>query len=139
MMDVHAAIAWSRERLKPGGFLVMNDYVGPSRFQYDENTLTMCNTILADFNMPPACRPDAKVVEKSDPTEAADSGRIKDALFRYFPDALWIPTGGILYFIGFCFKEVDWTPDALMKMIELDARLNAAGNYVYAFAVAKRT
>ena len=138
MMDAHAALAWSRRRLKRGGTLVVNDFVGPSRFQWKEELLAMCNEIVSYFNVPPTCRTDAKELEKIDPTEAADSGRIQEALLRYFPDALWIPLGGALYFVGFTGKPVKFTPDSLVHMIGLDARLNAAGIYVYAFALAKK-
>ena len=139
MRNVFAALAWSRDRLKRGGTLVVNDFVGPSRFQWDEELLAVCNEMVRCFNVPPTCRTDAKELARIDPTEAADSGRIHEALLRYFPDALWIPLGGALYFVGFTGKPVRFTPDSLVQMIGLDARLNAAGMYVYAFAVAKKT
>ncbi|MCL1916112.1 MAG: class I SAM-dependent methyltransferase [Desulfovibrionaceae bacterium] len=138
MMDAHAALSWSKRRLKRGGALVVNDFVGPSRFQWDEELLSMCNEMVSYFGVPPTCKTDAQELERIDPTEAADSGRIKDALLRYFPDALWIPLGGALYFVGFTGKPVKFTPDSLVTMIGLDARLNAAGMYVYAFAVGKK-
>ena len=138
MMDVYVALAWSRGRLKRGGTLILNDFVGPTRFQWDEKWLTASNNALKLFNAPPICKPDPKTVEKDDPSEAADSGRIKEAFLRYFPDVLWIPMGGALYFAGFTGKSVTFTPNSIVKMIGLDARLNAAGIYAYAFAVAKK-
>src|SRR4051812_29523636 len=36
MLDTREAIAWSARCLAPGGVLYLDDYVGPSRFQYPD-------------------------------------------------------------------------------------------------------
>lgn len=37
MFDVRQAFLWSREKLRPGGWLVMDDYVDATRFQWPDS------------------------------------------------------------------------------------------------------
>ena len=39
MPDVSDALRWSSDRLKPRGLLAMDDFVGPSRFQWSDTNL----------------------------------------------------------------------------------------------------
>lgn len=45
MMDVEKALEWSYRVLRPGGILVMDDYVGPSRFQWSDRMLQIGTTV----------------------------------------------------------------------------------------------
>ena len=45
MFDVPAALAWSRDVLKPGGLLLIDDFVGPSRMRFDDETLAFANAV----------------------------------------------------------------------------------------------
>ena len=136
MFDVHAAMAWSKARLNPGGCLVVNDYVGPNRFQWPDPLLMLCNTVIAPVGVPLTRRVDRRLMEKLDPSEAADSERTQEALFRFFPNATWIPLGGVVYHMGLTGKAIEMTPPLIERFMDADMRLNAEGHYVYAFAVA---
>ena len=51
MKDTPAAIAWSRDRLRWGGLMAFDDYVGPDRFQFSDELLRLVNeamTVLPD-------------------------------------------------------------------------------------------
>ena len=45
MLDTREAIAWSARCLAPGGVLYLDDYVGPSRFQYPKAQLTVFSEV----------------------------------------------------------------------------------------------
>ena len=47
MLDTREAIAWSSRCLAPGGVLYLDDYVGPSRFQYTNRQVRAFNHVLA--------------------------------------------------------------------------------------------
>ena len=136
MLDVYGAIAWSKARLKPGGRLVVNDYVGPSRFQWPEEMLARINGIIEPMGVVPTQRVDEQLMKKADPSEAADSARTKEALFKYFPNALWTPLGGAIYHVALIGKPVTVHPEILSRLLRIDAQLNASGMYVYAWATA---
>lgn len=138
MPDVHTALTWSRARLKPGGVLAMNDFVGASRFQWSDRLMKACNEILLAFDLPPVERPDLDWMMRTDPSEAADSGRIHEALLRFFPDALWTPLGGAIYHVALNGQPYALPDNLLMWMLQLDAKLSDAGEYVYAFATARK-
>jgi SAM-dependent methyltransferase len=46
MPDIDQALAWSVERLNPGGWLMINDYFGPNRLQWRRDEVERCNRIL---------------------------------------------------------------------------------------------
>lgn len=114
MLDVDAAVAWSMERLRPGGLFAMDDFVGPSRFQWTDLDLTLA----ADFrrSLPQRLmsipghpgrfynaelpRPTIEAMIAMDPTESADSGRILDVVRARVPGVQIIPTGGVIYQLG---------------------------------------
>ena len=82
--------------LKPGGLLVANEFVGPSRFQWTDVQLTVVNTALADI--PPSyrtvygssylkdrvIRPSKLRMWMSDPSEAVESSKILPMLSSQF-------------------------------------------------------
>ena len=136
MPDVHTALVWSRNRLEKNGVLYMNDFVGASRFQWGEELLTACNNVLDVFGISPVYPPSYEYMVKSDPSEAADSQRIKEELFRIFPNATWTPTGGAIYHVGLTGRDIEIPDNVLKKLLHFDAVLNSAGTYVYAMATA---
>lgn len=131
MMDVEQAVAWSHRICKPEGMFYMDDFVGPSRFQWTDRMLEIASAARRLLpkrylrrSAPQACglaglrssltsllfgdtrrgyhpvdihRPDAASIIAEDPSEAADSGRILEAIRRHFPDAEIINTGGVIY------------------------------------------
>lgn len=138
MPNVHTALNWSRARLKPDGVLAMNDFVGASRFQWSDRLMKACNEILLAFDLPPVERPGLDLMLRTDPSEAADSGRIHEALLRFFPDALWTPLGGVIYHVALNGQPCALPDNLLTRMLQLDAKLSDAGEYVYAFATARK-
>lgn len=103
MLDVHEAVAWSKDRLEPVGVFAMDDFVGASRFQWPERELEIARHVRSLLRsafvngFPPIERPTVEAMVAADPTEAADSNRILEALATHFPDAEIIPTGGVVY------------------------------------------
>ena len=125
MSDVEQAVKWSYDVCKPGGMFFMNEYVGPSRFQWTRNMLAVSNRIrealparyLYDANnslkmgLDQALRennpkaffnrgvfaPSIDMMLQADPSEAADSARILPSIQKYFPKAQITITGGAVY------------------------------------------
>lgn len=105
MPDVHAALEWSRNVLRPGGMLSVWEYVGPTRWQFSDEHLRLMNAFRAA--LPKDIRPKNPVQRRSvsemiarDPSEAADSAEILPALEVQFPGAEVIMLGGGLYSHG---------------------------------------
>jgi glycosyltransferase involved in cell wall biosynthesis/SAM-dependent methyltransferase len=155
MFDVDRALAWSRERLRPGGHLVMDDFVGATRFQWPDEQLAIAGQVrrrlperlLRDPEHPERLcpvdltRPSLASMLAQDPSEAADSDNILPALGRVFPDAQILLTGGVVY--NLALKDIianfDPVQDAplLQELLDFDAQLAARGqtHYACAFAV----
>lgn len=112
MFDVPGALAWSRDVLKPGGLLLLDDFVGPSRMRFDDQTMAYANAIrgmlperlLAQARNGSADRALSRNwFEKriaKDPSETVDSGRTLGALRDLFEAPVIRPTGGVVYFIA---------------------------------------
>ena len=45
MFDVPMALAWSRDVLRSGGLLLIDEFVGPSRMRFDDETLDYANAV----------------------------------------------------------------------------------------------
>ena len=85
-----------RRFLKPGGLLVINEYVRPNRFQWTSSQLVIGNELPAtipsgyrllqgsSFYKSHIYRPGILRMILTDPSEAAQSERIVPALHRYF-------------------------------------------------------
>lgn len=100
MMDTPMAIEWSSDMLVEGGLFVMDDYVGPNRFQWPRIVMETCNRARAKFPQSIFKRTaefnrkrhqvlrvvDQNLVSGVDPSEAADSARILEALSFTFPN-----------------------------------------------------
>jgi SAM-dependent methyltransferase len=123
MMNVDAAVAWSRRLLRDGGMFYMDDFVGPARFQWSDKALALCSSVRAalpekylanpkraDGREPTELRRPSRVaLIKDDPSEAADSDRIFQAVHRHFPDAWIRRTGGVVYHcaLAHCIQNFD--------------------------------
>lgn len=156
MYDVREALVWSRERLRPGGWLVMDDFVGATRFQWPDAHLKIANRVrqslperlMRDPANPQQCcptcvtRPGLNRMLASDPSEAADSGNILPALTQVFPDAQITLTGGVIYNLALenIIANFDDIEDAalLQELLTHDAELAAQGQTQYACAFASR-
>ena len=136
MINTRDALAWSRARLKPGGRLVVNDYVGPDRFQWPDDMLARVNEVIAPFGVEPTERENPRLIAGADPSEAADSAATHAALFAEFPNAAWTPMGGAIYHVGLTGKIMPLPGLIVARLLRIDAKLNEAGMYVYAWASA---
>lgn len=111
MMDTPAAVAWSHRILRKGGMFYMDDFIGPTRFQWSDKALELCTAVraslpekyLTNLRRPDGRepvrvrRPDPVAFARQDPSEAADSDRIMPALRKFFPGAWTMRTGGVVY------------------------------------------
>jgi SAM-dependent methyltransferase len=111
MLDTPKAIDWSYRALKKGGYLIMNDYVGASRFQFTDLELeinTRVRSLLPErlliapnqpgFSLPRVMeRVSSDFIKNYDPTEAADSHNIIPSLRAIFNSIEIIYTGGCIY------------------------------------------
>jgi SAM-dependent methyltransferase len=154
MPDVEAALAWSRAVLRPGGALLMDDYVGADRFQWSNRMLAANRAFWASLPahyrrdpesgapLRPPARTDLAALIASDPSEAADSARILPALRRIFPGAEILATGGGVY--HWALNDVmHWIiaagdAETLQRALALDDWLAARGETQYAVALATK-
>lgn len=156
MFDVHEALKWSRELLRPGGWLVVDDYVGATRFQWPDSQLQIASRIRkalpqrllrAPGQSGKNCstnivRPSLTSMLNSDPSEAADSDNIIPALQQVFPDVDIVPTGGVIYNLALqdIIANFDDVYDAalLQDLLNYDAALASQGQTQYACAFASK-
>ncbi len=113
MASANQALELSYRLLKKGGVLLIEDYVGPSRFQWSDENLLLANKVrdslpkkyLSDPLAPgfdvenKILRPLPLDIIRVDPTEAVDSGNILAALRKYFTNVKELPLGGAIYHI----------------------------------------
>ncbi|MDO8870922.1 MAG: glycosyltransferase [Methanobacteriaceae archaeon] len=111
MFDVNKSVEWSYKILEMGGIFYMDDFVGPSRFQWSDEALELgsrIRRILPDNYLKnpykpgkllnrKMLRPDPQILRNQDPSEAADSDNILESVIKYFPDAEITLTGGTIY------------------------------------------
>lgn len=149
MMNTRAAIRWSKNALRAGGVFYMNDFVGPTRFQWSDRVLAACSALRAampaeffksrygglDFPIVLE-RPDPLVLAESDPTEAADSANILTAIDDLLPGADVRPVGGAAYLFAFddVMANIDEDSPWFQLMFVLDELLEQAGEFNYAVA-----
>jgi SAM-dependent methyltransferase len=113
MPDVDLAVKWSLDALKPGGWFVMNEYIGEDRFQWSLRTMACVNFFRALLpeavfrnektpgqQYPRYLKAPTLADMENDPSEAMDSERIVICVKRYFPKATIIDIGGAIYHIG---------------------------------------
>jgi len=157
MPDVEAAIQWSWKVLRTGGLFYMDDFVGPSRFQWTPQMLLVASAVrqalparlLVNPRNSSALLPrivkkvDAEKLRQSDPSEAADSDRIIPYLKERFPHVSITQTGGVIYSLAlsdllanFACDE-DW--QLLDRLLIVDDMCTAMGITLYAAALALKT
>lgn len=157
MLDTKKAVKWSFDILSPGGVFYMDDFVGPTRFQWSDQALklgTRIRKILPkDFLRDPyrkgrylprkLTRPNARRLEDSDPSEAADSSSIIQSVKEYFPNASIKLTGGLIYHatlndILHNISESDEKDKAILELLLIidELSLNSGVESQYATALA---
>jgi SAM-dependent methyltransferase len=155
MLDVDAAVGWSRQVLAPGGILYVNDFVGPTRMQFPDEMLRIANRVRAALPdrllrhpsspdrgpLPRQLdRPDPQRLAARDPTECADSDNILPAIRSHFPASVVTLTGGVVYHLALNdvlanFRTLE-DRSLLELLLLLDDICAAAGQTHYAVAVA---
>ena len=156
MLDTREAIAWSARCLAPGGVLYLDDYVGPSRFQYSDAQMDAFNEVYAAIPRRLLARPggeggvfprkierpvEADVV-RVDPSEAADSANIVPALLETFPDADLVRISGGLFQAGLHDIMGNFDPERDAGLLNLlwahERTLIAHGHLNWAQALARK-
>jgi SAM-dependent methyltransferase len=143
--------------LRPGGIFVINEYVGPSRFQLPRRQVARINNLLAE--LPPALRrtidgsvkelyrpPRLSQIIRHDPSEAVRSDRIIPYLRRTFDIAEHIGYGGTLLYgllqgIVHNFEPDNPEHQAVLDRLYTAEREALAGGELssdFAFAVARQ-
>ena len=98
--------------------------------------LDACNQVCTAFGLPIIEPPNIDDMKRADPSEAADSERIREALFSTFPNAEYIPMGGVIYHMALTGRPLELPDPILKRMLQIDAKLNEKGLHVYAHATA---
>jgi SAM-dependent methyltransferase len=99
-----------RRALKPEGIFHLNEFVGPSRFQWTDGQLELINEYLDSLperlrqtptgRKPAAERPTIEQMLAMDPTEAVRSAEIRGVVRQYFDVVEERPYGGTLLHMG---------------------------------------
>ena len=99
-----------RRALKPEGIFHLNEFVGPSRFQWTDDQLELINEYLDSLpehlrqtptgRKPAVERPTIEQMLAMDPTEAVRSADIRGVVGRYFDVVEERPYGGTLLHMG---------------------------------------
>jgi len=94
--QVDRLFAGIAQSLREGGYFIVNEYVGPARFQWTDQQLAAVSGALALLPDSYRCRQSDGSLKKSawrpsvlrmylsDPSEAVESNRIREALYRHF-------------------------------------------------------
>ena len=157
MFDTHNAIQWSYEHLTQNGFFVMDDFVGPSHFQWTDFNLEIASKVrsflpthyldnprIPSKRLPTSLtKPDLQKFLSIDPSEAADSSRILEGVKKWFPDACVMLTGGCIYHLALndVLGNIDDVEDGdLLEMLLLiDDLCTQLGETHYGIAIGKKT
>ncbi len=140
----HAMVQLARA-LKPGGLLLINEYVGPPRFQFGAEQMALVNAVMEC--LPNRYRwsgltgalykrkevPSAEFMEATDPSEAVRSDELPGWIARYFQVVQEVPLGGtilhhLLYDIVQNFDPDDGHDASILRLAcFLEERLVGAG------------
>jgi SAM-dependent methyltransferase len=157
MFNVSDAMRWTHSVLKKGGGLLLNDFVGPSRFQWTDeqldyaarirncfrNTRFLDDPAAAGQQLPiEVTKPSKLAMIYDDPSEAADSSNIVFELKKHFPSATIWKTGGVVYHLALNEMLANFDEHEDSHLIELlmfiDDLLVDRGETHYAVAFAKK-
>lgn len=155
MKNTDKAVASSQRVLRAGGAFAMDDFIGPDRFQWSENSIKIASWVrgllperylrdpsLQKTSLPTLIkRPKIEELVRVDPSEAADSSNIMPSIRKYFPQAEICMTGGVIYHLALSDvlanidEEVD--QELLGMLLKLDDLCSYFGENFYATAFAR--
>jgi SAM-dependent methyltransferase len=82
--NLEHAYAQLERCMKAEATLIVNEYVGPDRFQFSDDVLAIMNTLLAAIGAPPRTRPTVEEMIANDPTEAVRASELITFTRRFF-------------------------------------------------------
>ena len=107
---LESVVATVRRALKPGGLFHLNEFVGPSCFQWSDAQIRLINEFLSTLpdrlletptgRKPPVERPPVEHMLVAHPTNGVRSSEIRDVVTRYFDILEERPYGGTLLHFG---------------------------------------
>ena len=107
---LEGVVATVRRALKPSGVFHLNEFVGPSRFQWIDAQVRLINAFLDTLpdrllqtpggRKPPVQRPTVDHMLAAHPTQAVRSSEIREVLTRHFEIIEERPVGGTLLHMG---------------------------------------
>jgi hypothetical protein len=108
--------------LKRGGALYLDEYVGPSRYEWKHEDLQLAQALL-DL-LPASAREPATMqlpIQEDDPSEAVRSSEIQTFVNQFFEVIAWRPYGGQVVDLLFPYLDPDWTrsPEGLQAIERL--------------------
>ena len=145
MPDIDQALAWSVERLNPGGWLMINDYFGPNRLQWRRDEVEHCNRVLDDIDRAHGTKlrrvRHSNIITRlrmrhRDPSEAPQSEKIADAIRRHLGAAV-TPVGGLVMNIlgGIVVPAFPDDHSAIAALVAADRAALAQGQWHFGFTL----
>jgi SAM-dependent methyltransferase len=130
-------LATVRSALRPGGYLYLDEYIGPSRDEWSMFKLALPN--LAYYLLPFGVRRPKIVrapINREDPTEAIASSSILDAVREHFDDVRIRPYGGNLLSVIYpnLHRAAARFDDAVARLIRFERILKARPYYAVVLA-----
>ncbi|MEM7731720.1 MAG: methyltransferase domain-containing protein [Pseudomonadota bacterium] len=145
MSDVDHAVGWSVRTLKPGGVLVINDYIGPTRLQWRRSEVDMIRSFLKEHEH--ILDVDPKRVKRGtpfrrlkqfwrDPSEAPQSDRIEAAYKRHTGTDITVLGGAMIHLGGGFLNGAErQDPGIHDRLIQLDQKARDQGISHFAFGL----
>jgi len=139
--NLEHAYAQLERCMKRDATLIVNEYVGPDRFQFSDDVLSIMNTLLAAIGAPPRTRPTVEEMIANDPTEAVRAAELMTFTRRFFDVREEKRIGGtllqhMLYEIVQNFRfEVPRERAALEMLCTIEAMLVDAGRIPCDFVI----
>ncbi len=158
MPSAFAAVAWSKQVLRPSGAFYVNGFCGPTRLQYTDRQLSMAElarrALSKDYLANPhdptraevpfrSQRPSVTRMVEADPTNCPDSSGILPAIRSLWPNADVTLAGGVVYSLALedilaNFEEE--RDNALLRaMLLADDLCVEAGESLYCVALARQS
>jgi SAM-dependent methyltransferase len=140
-----------RRALRPGGIFHLNEYVGPTRFQWTDAQLRLINGYLDSLpdhllqtpngRKSPVVRPTIEQMLAMDPTEAVRSSEIREVVAQHFTISEDRFCGGTLLHMGLAEIAQNFNPDNsediahLRRFFDLEDEMMSNGTIGSDFAV----